>query len=124
MTPASEEAHAVLDSTLSNPEYSRKLIREALSAGKRVTILYLRRPLEDALHGMLDRAGTEGRLVTIRQMINSDRGAAETVRGLTDEFREDPRVAIRFIDNSSAGASEGSVDLTAPRDYTDQPDTP
>jgi len=64
------------------PRHARGLVDRALAAVKRITILYVARPLEDALIGMLDRARTEGRLVTIDQLIHSLRGAAETVCAL------------------------------------------
>ncbi len=44
---------------------------------------------------------------------------AETAVKLSKEFENDPRVAMRFIENSSAGARESSVDLAAPQDYTE-----
>jgi hypothetical protein len=117
-TGAHREARAVLDSTFSNPEHARKLVNQVLAAGKRVVILYVRRPLDDAIRGMLDRAADQGRVVTIEQMIRSDRGAAETMQSLWREFHRNPRVAMRFVQNSSAGAREASVELAAPRGYT------
>ncbi|HWD99691.1 MAG TPA: zeta toxin family protein [Bryobacteraceae bacterium] len=117
-TGAHREARAVLDSTFSNPEHARKLVNQVLAAGKRVVILYVRRPLDDAIRGMLDRAADQGRVVTIEQMIRSDRGAAETMQSLWREFHPNPRVAMRFVQNSSADAREASVELAMPKGYT------
>ncbi len=111
-------AQAILDSTFANLDHARSLIDRALPAGKRVSILYVYRPLEDALLGMLERAEREGRLVTIDWLVKSQRGAAETVRELWTEFGRDARYQFRFIDNSSERPHLGIIELTAPRDYT------
>jgi hypothetical protein len=112
------DALAVFDSTLSNPVYALDLIHRTLAARKTVILLYVDRPLDDALMGMLERARHQGRVVSIDQLIRSHRGAAETIRLLWNEFRDDDRCAFRFIANSSAGASEGSIERAQPRDYT------
>jgi hypothetical protein len=117
-TGVEREALVVFDSTLSNPAHARTLIGQALAVCRPVTILYIDRPLDDALLATLERGRREGRLVTIEQLIHSHRGAAETLRLLWHDFRNDPRFALRFIANSSAGAQEGSIELAHPRDYT------
>jgi hypothetical protein len=112
-------AQVVFDSTFSNPDHSRRLVDQALAAGKRVTVLYVDRPLEDAFHGMLERAGREGRVVTISQLIGSHRGAAETMRDLWHDFSKDTRFQFRFVDNSGDMPRLGNIDLAAPQDYTE-----
>jgi len=67
---------------------------------------------------MLERSRSEGRVVHIDQLVNSYRGAAETVRLLWERYREDTRFAFRFVANSTAGTREDSIELTRPRDYT------
>ncbi len=91
---AAQGAHVVFDSTFSNREHAAELIERALSAGKAVSILYVNRPLNDALEGMIGRAEIEGRIVTIEQLIKSQRGAAATVRELWNDFRDDPKIHI------------------------------
>lgn len=116
---AAEISQVVLDSTFSNAGHAGRLVDQTLAAGKRLTILYLRRPLREALEGMLERAETEGRLVSIRQLLESGRGAAETVRGLWRQYGKDPRLQFRFIDNSGGSAHIAGIDLTAAPDYTE-----
>lgn len=53
-------------------------------------------------------------MVTIEQMIRSDRGAAETMQSMWLEFQRNPRVAMRFVQNSSAGAREAPLNLRPP----------
>jgi hypothetical protein len=110
---------AVLDSTLSNHEHANRLVEQATRAGKRVTILYVNRPLVEALTAMLQRAGTEGRVVTLDQLIQSQHGAAETVRVLWNKFSNNRDFAFRFFDNLPDGFKGGSVDLARPAAYTE-----
>src|ERR1035441_6239820 len=109
----------VFDSTFSNPEHARRLVDQALAAGKRVTVLYVDRPLEDAFHGMLERAGLEGRVLTIGQLIGSHRGAAETMRDLWRAFSRDTRFQFRFGDNSGDAPRLDTIELAVPQDYTE-----
>lgn len=109
----------MLDSTFSNAEHASRLLGEALEAGKAVTVYYLNRPLGEALMGMIDRAGTDGRVVTIDQLINSQRGAAETVGKLNGRYRSDPGVTFRFLDNGANSTSEGAIEIVTPRNYTE-----
>jgi hypothetical protein len=111
-------AQVIFDSTFSNPEQAGKLVGRALAADKRVTILYVNRPLVDAFLGMLERAEREGRVVTINQMIHSHQGAIQTVRSMWGEFQDDPRLEFRFIENSSEGPRRGTIELAAHSDYT------
>jgi hypothetical protein len=113
-------AQCVFDSTLSNPEHAETLIRQALTADKRISIVHVNRPLDDALLGMLERGRHEGRVVTIEQMIRSHRGAAETVQSLWGNFRNDFRFEFIFVANSSdLGARNVSVESVSPKDYTE-----
>jgi hypothetical protein len=89
-------AQIVLDSTFSNPDHAGRLVSDAPDAGKTVSVHYVNRPLEEALKGMIERAGTDGRVVTIDQLIKSQRGAAETVRWLRDKYRNDRRTTFHF----------------------------
>jgi hypothetical protein len=86
-------AHVVFDSTFSGPAHARHLVDKALAADWPITVVHIDRRLEDAFLSMLERSRREGRVVGIEQMIHSHRGAAETVRGLVNEFRHD---ALRF----------------------------
>ncbi len=118
LTEVHRDAHAIFDSTFSNPEHARVLIEQTLAAGKRIIILYIDRPLNDAMLGMLERSRSEGRVVHIDQLVNSHRGASEAVRLLWNRYREDSRFAFRFVANSMGGTREDSIELTRPRDYT------
>ena len=112
-------AQVVFDSTFSNPGHAQRLVDQALAANKRITVLYVDRPLEDAFLGMLERARREGRVVTISQLIGSHQGAAESVRHLWRDFSKDTRFQFRFVDNSGDMPRLGDIDLSTPQDYTE-----
>jgi hypothetical protein len=116
---AQSGAQIVLDSTFSNAEHATRLVNDALGAGKAVTIHYVTRPPGEALMGMIDRARSDGRVVTVDQLINSQRGAAETVRKLWDRYREDPGVTFHFLDNGADRTSEGGIEIAIPQNYTE-----
>ena len=112
-------AHVVFDSTFSNPAHARRMVDLVLTASWPITVMHVERPLGDALLSMLERGRIEGRVVSINQMIHSHRGAAESVRALWQEFRCDTNFNFRFIANSSEGTTEGTIEVTEPRDYTE-----
>jgi hypothetical protein len=119
-TRAAEWAHAILDSTFSNAEHARRLIADALREGRAISILYTNRPLRDALNAMIERAGSVGRVVTIDQLINSQRAAADTVRGLWKDFAQDPRFFFTFLHNNADGNTiEIGLEAVIPQDYTE-----
>jgi hypothetical protein len=95
-----DEATVVVDSTLSNPTHAERLIQMALMAEWRITIVHIDRPVDDAFRGMLQRSRTEGRVVTIRQLMASQRGAVESMRVLWDALRQNPRVVFKLLNNS------------------------
>jgi hypothetical protein len=68
---------------------------------------------------MLERADKQKRVVTIQQLMASDQGAAETVRDLWRNFRNDARFAFRFVDNSAISDPQlSTIELAAPHEYT------
>ena len=107
----------VMDTTLSNPEHSEKLVQAALDAGKNVQVVYTYRPIQQAFEGVLDRARVEGRTVSIGTLIGTHEGAAQTVRSLVGKYTGNPDVRFWFIDNSGKHPVRGSIALTQKQDY-------
>ena len=118
VTGIAHRAQIVFDSTFSNPDHAHQLMEEALGAGKTVTVVHVSRPLGEVFAAMLERAEEQGRVVTVEQLIGSHRGAAQAVRSLSREFQHNSSVEFVFLDNSSLGAREGTIDLAAAQDYT------
>src|ERR1022692_4602591 len=107
----------VMDTTLSNPEHSEKLVQAALDAGKNVQVVYTYRPIQQAFEGVLDRARVEGRTASIGTLIGTHEGAAQTVRSLVGKYTGNPDVRFWFIDNSGKHPARGSIALTQKQDY-------
>ncbi len=105
---SSEAAHVVYDSTLANLDRARQLVQQALASHKPVAIQHVSRPIDEAFRGMLERSRSEGRVVSIRQMLKSQRASANTVQVLQREFAGNPRVKFRFYDNRGGAARETS----------------
>ena len=107
----------VMDTTLSNPEHSAKLVQAALDADKNVHIVYTYRPIQQAFAGVLERACVEGRTVSVGTIIATHEGAAQTVRSLAEKYACNPDVRFRFIDNSGMPPVQGAIALTRKQDY-------
>jgi UDP-N-acetylmuramoylalanine--D-glutamate ligase len=112
----------VMDTTLSNPEHSEKLIQAALNADKSVQVVYTYRPIQQAFEGVLARTRLEGRTVSIGTLIGTHEGAAQTVRSLVEKYAGHPDVRFWFIDNSGANPVPGSIALTRKQDYHESRD--
>jgi hypothetical protein len=119
VTGSAKDSQVVFDSTFSNPEHAKRMMDQALGAGKTVIVLHVSRPLHEIFPAMLDRARTQGRVVTIEQLIGSHQGSARAVRDLSREFGHNSSVEFVFVDNSGSGAREGTIELAAPQDYTE-----
>jgi hypothetical protein len=119
VTGSARQSQVVFDSTFSNPEHAKRMMDQALGAGKTVFVLHVSRPLDEIFPAMLDRARSQGRVVTIEQLIGSHQGSARAVRDLSREFGNNPKVEFIFVDNSGNGAREGTIELAAPQDYTE-----
>lgn len=116
-TSAGLTGDVVMDTTLSNPEHSARLIQQALDAGKRVLVAYTYRPIGEAMEGVLERARTEGRAVSINTLIKTHEGAADTVSRLYDRYSDNPNVEFRFIDNSGPESKLSTIALTRKQNY-------
>jgi len=80
----------VYDSTLSVLPGAQVVIEAALAAGKAVTVVHIRRLLDDAFKANLSRATQatgNGRTTTITSMVRTHRGADEVFVALADRYR-------------------------------------
>ena len=104
LSDAMERANTILDGTMSSYDKAAKNVKLALDNNQYVTIAYVYRDPLDALEnrkgGVLERAMSRGRPVTLRALVKGHAGSSETVRQLQQEFGSDPRFAIEVIDNS------------------------
>ncbi|MFN8640088.1 MAG: LPD38 domain-containing protein [Dehalococcoidia bacterium] len=117
------DADVVFDSTLSQMAPSEARINEALDSGRDVQIVHVYRdPVDAMVNGVLPRATTEGRTVTLDTFIKAHLGARETVLALADRYAgnfETP-VGVRVFENRGDGPLvERDLDWLAEQRYPD-----
>lgn len=102
----------VFDSTFSQYEPSKARVQAALDAGRDVQIRYIYRdPVQAFAKGVLPRIADEnGRTVSIRGLLQTHRGARDTVLKIADEYRDDPRVDV-WVREMVEGEGPESRDL-------------
>lgn len=96
-----DRAHLVYDTTLSRYEPAHEKITAALSADWTVVIVYVHRPFEAAVRGVIHRAVETGRTVPLNVLAADHVNAPLTVLRLAQEYPGDERVQVFVIDNSS-----------------------
>lgn len=102
-----KNAEMVYDTNMNTFESADKKIKQALKAGRKVSILYTYRdPVEAMRNGALKRAsrmeqelGT-GRTVPIDEHFRTHAGSREVMQRLQDKYGDDPRFSMMVIDNS------------------------
>lgn len=94
-----ETADLILDGTLSNFEKAKERINFALEHGFKVSVIYVFRPIELAVQGIVTRAIRTGRGVPMVVAAEAHFGAQKTVFKLSKEFKE----KINLIIISNAG---------------------
>ena len=123
-----EDAAIVYDTNMNSLTSAVKKVEQALEAGANVRIIHVQRdPVEALVNGSLPRAlnqakkyGT-GRTVPLEAHADTHRGSAEVIQQLAEHYKDDPRVAIRVIDNTrgKGGARTAGVDFVRKFDYND-----
>jgi hypothetical protein len=93
-------ADITVDGTFSNQARALSDVQAALDSGRSVQILYVYRPPELAIQGVIQRAAQEGRPVPIDALAQAHANAPETVRAIAQHYNGDARVRIQAVDNS------------------------
>lgn len=102
-----EAAHVVYDSTFANTPDAIEDVQAALDTDHEVGIVFTKRDIREAFtNGVLTRAMTEGRPVSIASHVRTHIGALDTIRAVAEHFKDDPRVAFMVIDNPASGPRE------------------
>lgn len=95
-------ADITLDGTFSNLARAKSNIEAALASGREVRIVYVYRPPELAVQGVITRAIETGRPVPIDALAKAHAGAPEVVKAIAKLYDGDARVNILAFDNSGA----------------------
>lgn len=105
-------AHTVLDGTLSGYEKARRNVQFALDNGQGVVIAYVyREPVEALRNGVLTRAMSKGRTVTLDALVKGHAGSSEVVRKLQEEFGDNEFFNLYVVDNSRGAGNAALVSL-------------
>lgn len=116
-----DQVQIIFDTTMADMSSSIRKVEEALNAGKSVAIIYVYRPIEQAIKGMVERALKKGRIVPIHVLAHDHFNAPTTLIALEKRYRSNRSVGIRVLDNSRDGQSpqDVSVDYLKHNRYDD-----
>ena len=115
-----DRANTILDGTLSSYDKASRNVQLALDNNQTVRIAYVYREPLDALAnktgGVLERAMSRGRPVTLAALVKGHVGSSEVVRKLQDAFGDNPNFKIQVIDNSrgAGNATVSTLDAVPP----------
>jgi len=116
-----DKAQIIFDTTMASTESAIRKIDEALMAGKRVAIIYIHRPIEKAIRGVVERTVKDGRVVPVDVLAHDHFNAQKTIIELERRYRGNKAVYIDVLDNSRDGqpAERVSVDFIKANRYDD-----
>lgn len=93
-------AYIVHDTMLAELERGRAKIDQVLDSQRFAVVLYVYRPVESAMVGVIDRARQTGRIVTLADVARKHYESQETFIALAEAYRSTPTASFRVIDNS------------------------
>ena len=120
-----DEYDLVADGTLANFEKSSAQIDQALDSGKAVTVIYVDRSPEKAFPLLLSRANKmekelgSGRTVPLNVFLGAHRDARQSIKKISDKYKNDDRVAIQIVNNQGGEGEQfiTTVDKISKMDY-------
>ena len=102
-----DNSKAIFDTNMNTYKSAKKKIVQALDTGHEVAIVLTHRdPVESLVLGALTRAAKQekkfgsGRTVPIGAHLETHLGARDTIRKLELEYADNPKVNVKYIDNS------------------------
>ncbi len=115
-----DAAHTIYDSNLTRRDGATRDIETALEADLEVGIAHvLRDPVVAFRDGVLPRAETQGRIVTIDQHVRNHGQARETFRALQAQYADNDRVGFTVIDNRGSEPEIVGVDVLTHEEYNE-----
>jgi hypothetical protein len=121
-----KRSQIVYDTVMRDSAGATKKIDQALAAGKNVNIVYVMRDPHDAwLNGVISRAKSKGRVVTVASHADGHEGAARTIQEIAEHYAGNDRVNIHVIDNTRGPgkAKLGNIENVKGMDYNGLVDT-
>jgi predicted ABC-type ATPase len=112
LSRAIEATEIVYDTTLSTFVSALERIKQALDAGRMVSIIFIYRdPIDSLVEGVLPRARMMGRTVPLEIIVNIHLRVPEAILRIAELFKNDPRVALAIIDNRDGSEDATMADL-------------
>lgn len=105
----SEGYNILYDSTLANYGFAKKAIDDHLAAGGKASVLFTTVEPETSIVRAKLREETTGRKVPESAILNSYNRALPTFLKLLEDYRDDPRVGFKLVDNDVDGARPKEV---------------
>jgi hypothetical protein len=104
-------AYIVHDTMLAELDRGVAKIAEVLASERGVTVIYVYRPVENAMVGVIDRARATGRIVTLEDVARKHYESQETLIALAEHYQTSPLVHFTVIDNSGPLGSAREIPL-------------
>ena len=105
-----DRVYLTYNTTLSRLEPAQEKIEAALAANKNVLIVFVYRPFEAAVGGVIDRAMDQGRAVPLNVLAADHVGAPQTTLQLAERYANNPKVRVIVISNSGDIDSASIID--------------
>ena len=95
------KADIVYDTILTDFDKLKKNVNEVINSGRKVIITHIYRDIEEAFfNGVIPRMREEKRVVPLYIHVNAHINANKTILDIHQEFSENKKVKIKFVDNS------------------------
>lgn len=99
------------DSVMANFSSAVKRIEQALAAGRKVQVMFVYSPFEQATAQMINRAQAKGRTVPAEVHAQGHFEAPRVLLQLAEKYEGDPRVRIRVIDSTGPAGNARIVGI-------------
>jgi hypothetical protein len=96
-----KKANIVYDTTMSSFKSADHKIQQAIKHDRDVVVLYVYRGLEDSFtNGVIPRMKKIGRAIPYYAHVENHISSLETIKKLTERYKDNDQVTIQLIDNS------------------------
>jgi hypothetical protein len=106
-----KNAFVVHDTMLAEFERGVAKFAEVLASGRRIAAIYVYRPVENAMVGVIDRAKRTGRIVTLDDVAHKHYESQETFIQLAEHYQTSEHTRFIVIDNSGPLGSAQEMPL-------------
>lgn len=109
-------AYVVHDTMLAEFERGVAKLAEVIASGRRVVVIYVYRPVENAMVGVIDRAKQTGRIVALKDVARKHFESQETLIQLAEHYETSPLTRFLVLDNSGPLGTAQEIPLAQFKD--------